>query len=261
MHKPRKASLKIDMVGNRYGRLVVKREKKIDEYPDGRRKRVEWYCDCDCGTKDHLVSGEGLRAGKTKSCGCYQRELASARLSEDLSGQKFGKLTVIEEFKQERTGGTKKWICKCDCGNTTIVPTRHLKSSHTTSCGCISSKNEEKIIALLLNNNVKFKTQYWLDDLRNDSTGRPLRFDFAIFNKKNSVVMFIEYDGIQHFHIINFSKNLEANQKNFENQQKCDDLKNDYCRKNGISLFRIPYKYEDEVEKLVLGALKEKGVI
>lgn len=49
---------------------------------------------------------------------------------QDLTGQKFNNLIPIEYIK----GG--KWRCICDCGNTTIVDTRNLKSGHTKSCGC-----------------------------------------------------------------------------------------------------------------------------
>ena len=33
--------------------------------------------------------------------------------------------------------GNVRWICQCDCGNTTRVPSGHLKSGHTKSCGCL----------------------------------------------------------------------------------------------------------------------------
>lgn len=52
---------------------------------------------------------------------------------QDLTGQKFGRLTVIE---RDTTSKTTKWICKCDCGNTKSVAAGHLKSGSTTSCGC-----------------------------------------------------------------------------------------------------------------------------
>lgn len=56
----------------------------------------------------------------------------------DLVGQKFGKLTVIElDPKQE---GRRKWICKCECGNTTSVREYNLKSGNTKSCGCTKQK-------------------------------------------------------------------------------------------------------------------------
>lgn len=54
----------------------------------------------------------------------------------DLTGQKFGKLTVIEYVGSKNNRAI--WRCKCSCpeGNEVIVPTTHLKSGHTQSCGC-----------------------------------------------------------------------------------------------------------------------------
>ena len=48
-----------------------------------------------------------------------------------LEGMKFGKLTVLT-----RNLVTKKWECKCDCGNITFATTGSLNSGHRTSCGC-----------------------------------------------------------------------------------------------------------------------------
>lgn len=53
----------------------------------------------------------------------------------DLSGQKFGRLTVIERDLQAPKGRSK-WICRCDCGNTVSVLRNHLVSGGTISCGC-----------------------------------------------------------------------------------------------------------------------------
>lgn len=56
--------------------------------------------------------------------------------AQDLSGQVFGKLTVLK-----RIGTTTKrsalWKCKCECGRTTAVITRDLNSGNTRSCGCL----------------------------------------------------------------------------------------------------------------------------
>ena len=52
----------------------------------------------------------------------------------DLSGQKFGKLTVIMCLGEEK-GKHIKWLCKCDCGNEKIVQGNHLVEGATTSCG------------------------------------------------------------------------------------------------------------------------------
>lgn len=53
----------------------------------------------------------------------------------DRSGQRFGKLVVIE---QAGRNNLKKvlWKCKCDCGNESIVVSGSLVTGNTTSCGC-----------------------------------------------------------------------------------------------------------------------------
>jgi len=52
----------------------------------------------------------------------------------DLSGQNFGKLTVLLETRSRLK--RKEWKCECSCGNYTWVPTDRLNSGSTTSCGC-----------------------------------------------------------------------------------------------------------------------------
>lgn len=53
----------------------------------------------------------------------------------DLSGQRFGRLTVIERTEKE-SKGQARWLCRCDCGNTAIVQSYDLRSGNTQSCGC-----------------------------------------------------------------------------------------------------------------------------
>ena len=55
----------------------------------------------------------------------------------DLTGQRFGKLTVIE--RAESIGRCTMWLCKCDCGNTKPVRSTYLKSGKTKSCGCLKN--------------------------------------------------------------------------------------------------------------------------
>lgn len=54
----------------------------------------------------------------------------------DLTGQKFGRLTVIKR-DESSPKGRSKWICQCDCGNTISVLRNHLTCGTTKSCGCI----------------------------------------------------------------------------------------------------------------------------
>jgi len=60
----------------------------------------------------------------------------SAYNFQDLTGQKFNKLTVINREPNTKSGQTM-WKCQCDCGNFVIVNGRDLKNGHTKSCGCL----------------------------------------------------------------------------------------------------------------------------
>ena len=62
----------------------------------------------------------------------------------DLTGKKFGKLTVIKRI--ENKGKLIYWLCKCDCGNYVEVSGGNLKSNQVTSCGC--ARKGSKIIDL-----------------------------------------------------------------------------------------------------------------
>ena len=53
----------------------------------------------------------------------------------DLTGQRFGRLTVID--RADTQNGHVRWRCRCDCGNITIVKGIHLKNGRTKSCGCL----------------------------------------------------------------------------------------------------------------------------
>lgn len=56
----------------------------------------------------------------------------------DLTGHKYGRLTVMREADKRTMGGSVHWSCMCDCGKTHIVYSCHLRSGHTKSCGCLS---------------------------------------------------------------------------------------------------------------------------
>jgi len=54
----------------------------------------------------------------------------------DISGDKFGKLTVIS-YNGSTKSGRAKWLCICECGNQTTVLASSLKTGNTISCGCV----------------------------------------------------------------------------------------------------------------------------
>lgn len=116
---------KKDLTGQRFGRLVVLKE----EIPRS-SSCLKWICKCDCGTIKPVRAGD-LMQGKVKSCGCLRNERVREAIGNNLTGQKFGRLTVIKQVESilEPSGQLRTaWECQCDCGNIVIVKTLNLKA-------------------------------------------------------------------------------------------------------------------------------------
>lgn len=58
-------------------------------------------------------------------------------MTQDLTGQRFGRLVVIAEA-EKRKDRKRRWLCQCDCGGRTITGTNNLTSRNTRSCGCLT---------------------------------------------------------------------------------------------------------------------------
>ena len=65
----------------------------------------------------------------------------------DITGQRFGKWTVLGQSPQRSAGGTVKWICKCDCGTIKNVDGTSLRKNKSTNCGCENKKRLAKLNA------------------------------------------------------------------------------------------------------------------
>ena len=124
--------MKRDLTGQRFGRLKVLQREETGKPGNW------WKCRCDCGNIK-IVQEQNLLQGKVKSCGCLRRENHVNRI-EDLTGQRFGKLTVLR-LAPEYKGGPALWECRCDCGNLKTVRASKLKSGETKSCGCLKKEN------------------------------------------------------------------------------------------------------------------------
>lgn len=71
------------------------------------------------------------------------------RPAEDLTGKKFGRLTVIRRATEEEwprgSGRHAKWLCQCECGKQTFVQSSDLKNGTTVSCGCKNRETAKKL--------------------------------------------------------------------------------------------------------------------
>lgn len=98
-----------------------------------------------------------VRAGRSKSCGCKPvfvmvpiddfpdlpvkyhaklRTLYSGKPYKDLSGERIGKLVVMNYCGSTQKKYMSYWVCKCDCGNTTLQGQSNLLGGQAQSCGC-----------------------------------------------------------------------------------------------------------------------------
>lgn len=58
----------------------------------------------------------------------------------DISGQRFGYLTVIDRAESVGSDRGLRWNCQCDCGKQVIVPSARLRQGKTKSCGCMQKQ-------------------------------------------------------------------------------------------------------------------------
>lgn len=106
----------------------------------------------------------------------------------------------------------------------------------------LSSKGEKRIHTILEQYKIPFAEEYEFPDLISTS-GRHLRFDFAVFDDDGSLDFLIEYQGKQHYESIKYFGGDKANQR----QKYNDSMKRAYCLKHHIQLVTIPFWDEDKI--------------
>lgn len=154
----------------------------------------------------------------------------------DILGDQYIVLTEDSEYKGNRQRISIKHLL---CGHTYKARYSDISYSHTgcpycSKFGGLSSG--EQIVSYVLkdyyhfNQDEDFYYGYVIPDLKYKNN---LHFDFWLLKQRIA----IEYDGKQHYIPINYFGGLKA----FQQQQKRDQLKDQYCKDNHITLIRIPY--------------------
>lgn len=117
-----------------------------------------YLCRCECGTEREIYAGN-LRDGKTKSCGCINRD--------NFIGKKIGRLTVLR--KLPKTKSYTQYECQCECGKIFVASDNTLKSKYNKSCpDCrksrvedISGKRFGRLVAIRYAGKSKGKQTLW----------------------------------------------------------------------------------------------------
>lgn len=114
-------------IGSVNGRLVVREYLGVND-----RHSHTWMVEClICGNKYPMTSRR-WKLNKTGMCN-------ECRHSRDMLGRRFGRLTVTR-FAGWNDARNRLWECKCDCGETTVVPTTLLHKGKVKSCGCLRAR-------------------------------------------------------------------------------------------------------------------------
>ena len=98
-----------------------------------------------------------------------------------------------------------------------------------------ASRAEIKIREILEEAGLNFKMEYIFPDLKTHN-GRPLRFDFVIFDDDNNIDFLIEYQGKQHYE----ASNKFGGKRGLYQQQYNDNQKRRFCALHDLHLIEIP---------------------
>ena len=102
-----------------------------------------------------------------------------------------------------------------------------------------ASRGEIKIREILEQTDLHFTMEQSFEGLVS-SNGRPLRFDFCVFDDDGNVDFLIEYQGKQHY----IASSKFGGKKGLFQQQYNDNKKRHFCELNGYKLIEIPYTEE-----------------
>ena len=133
MEEPRVRKKYVNLTGKKFGHLTALHRSQVRE-----DRFWRWECKCDCGGSIN-VSTKKLQRGTITNCGCIPKTTKrNGSIAEDLTGQRFGKLTVIR--REPSKNGRVRWYCTCDCGGSRIATAHNLKVDGMWNCGCESNK-------------------------------------------------------------------------------------------------------------------------
>lgn len=231
-----------NLIGKKFNHLTVIQRNGYIVHND--RTTLQWLCKCDCGNQVSATAYQ-LKNDIIKSCGCLTDNIHHKKCCDDITGQKFGKLTAIE--KVENKWGKLHWRCLCDCGNEIVVASNSLVSHKTTSCGCILSYGEYQVSQYLLQHNVKFESQKKFDNLIGVGNGK-LSYDFYLPQHN----LLIECQGKQHQSPIELFGGTEQ----FKIQQEHDRRKKDYAKFHGYELLEVWYYDYNNIENILNDKIK-----
>lgn len=102
--KPLSPFTRVDIVGKRFGKLVVVGD-------DGTRTNngsIMWHCSCDCGETTHATAAK-LESGAKKSCGCLARNHFKPKSTTDIDFANTAKSVILGRYKSKAKQRNFSW--------------------------------------------------------------------------------------------------------------------------------------------------------
>jgi hypothetical protein len=156
-----------------------------------------------------------------------------------------GNLYDYTKIKYKHSESKVIIICKI---HGKFVQTPHTHINVKRGCPkCRKSKGEKRILSYLSNSNIHYVCEKKFKDCINPKTKFLLKYDFYIPSKN----VLIEFDGIQHFKSGMVFGNYTTTNKDLEDTQYRDFIKDEYAKNNNIKLIRINHSQFKNIEKIL----------
>lgn len=193
-----------------------------------------------CGREFEVLCGDLLQGKGCRYC-CGTMHKTHKQFEKDIFELYQDEYSILGEYVNAKT----KILIKHNlCGYVwKVSPSSLLKHRRCPNCG--KSYGEKHIENFLIHNKINYKTQVTFEDCKDVDY---LKFDFAIYSDSCELLCLLEYDGEGHYQPVQFGGiSLDEANDNFKSQIRKDNIKNEFCNKNNITLFRISYKDEKDL--------------
>ena len=218
----------------------------VDDYKFSGKSKLLFKCPLH-GIQEMTLNS--MQAGNgCKKCGielrASARKLSSEEVKKRIESINNNKLLNADKYINNSTRNLEVLCGTCKERIFNVSIDEYLRENKIRCDYCARSQsNGERIIQYYLEKyNCGYIYNYRFQDCRDK---RPLPFDFYLRDYN----LCIEYDGEQHF------KPIRGNES-FELTKYHDNIKTKYCELNNINLLRIPYWERDNIEKILIDALK-----
>ncbi len=194
----------------------------------------------------HRARKYSVKDGTTSSCGCTSREVKSKDLShfQGLADGNPSTKGLVLIGKERRGNHT---YLKINCPEYNWTGWQHASDLSTGKNPCPDCRDGSRMnkwsLQLCKELSLDFKAEARFDECRSKGI---LPFDVAIFDESGKTIACIEAQGKQHFTPQDFGGKGKAHaQEALEGTQRRDQIKRDFCEREGIALIEIDYHQRD----------------